>query len=82
MDTGAWSVTAFSAPADAGSIADCAEPCRRMRFTRYVFNMTRNRARPHRALQKDAPLRRAVQRFGSIVAIPVLSGLHHQYVRI
>jgi transposase InsO family protein len=41
-----------------------------------------NRARPHRALQKDAPLRRAVQRFGSIVAIPVLSGLHHQYVRI
>ena len=41
-----------------------------------------NRARPHMALQKDAPLRRAVQRFGSIVAIPVLSGLHHQYVRI
>jgi transposase InsO family protein len=41
-----------------------------------------NRARPHIALQKDAPLRRAVQRFGSIVAIPVLAGLHHQYVRI
>ena len=41
-----------------------------------------NRARPHTALQKDAPLRRAVQRFGSIVAIPVLAGLHHQYVRI
>jgi transposase InsO family protein len=28
-----------------------------------------NRARPHLALQKDAPLRRAVQRVGSIVAI-------------
>jgi transposase InsO family protein len=41
-----------------------------------------NRARPHLALQKDAPLRRAVQRVGSIVAIPVLAGLHHQYVRI
>ena len=41
-----------------------------------------NRARPHLALQKDVPLRRAVQRFGSIVAIPVLAGLHHQYVRI
>ena len=41
-----------------------------------------NRARPHLALQKDAPLRRAVQRLGSIVAISVLAGLHHQYVRI
>ena len=34
------------------------------------------------ALQKDAPLRRAVQRSGAIVAIPVLAGLHHEYVRI
>jgi transposase InsO family protein len=41
-----------------------------------------NRARPHLALQKDAPLRRAVQQVGSIVAIPVLAGLHHQYVRM
>jgi transposase InsO family protein len=41
-----------------------------------------NQTRPHLALQKDAPLKRAVQRFGSIVAIPVLAGLHHQYVRI
>jgi transposase InsO family protein len=41
-----------------------------------------NRARPHLALQKDPPLRRAVHRVGSIVAIPVLAGLHHQYVRI
>jgi hypothetical protein len=41
-----------------------------------------NRARPHLALEKDAPLRRAVQRVGSIVAIPVLAGLHHQYVGV
>jgi transposase InsO family protein len=41
-----------------------------------------NRARPHLALQKDAPSRRAVHRVGSIVAIPILAGLHHQYVRI
>jgi len=41
-----------------------------------------NQTRPHLALQKDAPLRRTVQRIGSIVAIPVLGGLHHQYVRI
>jgi transposase InsO family protein len=41
-----------------------------------------NRARTHLALQKDASLHRAVQRSGVIVAIPILSGLHHQYVRI
>jgi hypothetical protein len=41
-----------------------------------------NQTRPHLALHKDAPLRRVVQRFGSIVAIPVLAGLHHRYVRI
>lgn len=37
-----------------------------------------NQARTHLALQKDAPLRRAVQRSGIIVAIPILAGLHHQ----
>jgi hypothetical protein len=41
-----------------------------------------NEARPHLALQKHSPLGRAVQRVGNIVAIPVLGGLHHQYVRI
>jgi transposase InsO family protein len=41
-----------------------------------------NQARTHLALQKDAPLRRAVQPSGAIVAIPILAGLHHHYVRI
>jgi transposase InsO family protein len=41
-----------------------------------------NQARTHLALQKDAPLHRAVQRSGVIVAIPILGELHHQYVRI
>jgi transposase InsO family protein len=41
-----------------------------------------NQARTHMALQKDAPLQRCVQRSGSIAAIPVLAGLHHQYIRI
>ena len=31
---------------------------------------------------KDAPLGRAVQRCGTIVATPILSGLHHGYARI
>jgi len=41
-----------------------------------------NQARTHLAWGKDAPRGRAVQRSGVIVAIPILSGLHHQYVRI
>jgi Integrase core domain len=41
-----------------------------------------NQARTHLALQKDAPLRRSVQRCGQIIAMPILSGLHHQYVRM
>lgn len=41
-----------------------------------------NHTRPHRSLQKDAPICRAVKRIGDIVTIPILVGLHHQYVRI
>ena len=41
-----------------------------------------NEVRTHLALNKDTPLGRAVQRSGVIVAIPILSGLHHHYVRI
>jgi hypothetical protein len=41
-----------------------------------------NQARTHLALQKDALLWRVVQRCARIVAIPILSGLHHQYVRM
>jgi transposase InsO family protein len=41
-----------------------------------------NQVRTHLALGKDTPLGRAVQRSGVIVAIPVLSGLHHHYVRM
>jgi len=41
-----------------------------------------NQIRTHLALGKNTPLGRAVQRSGAIVAIPILSGLHHHYVRI
>jgi transposase InsO family protein len=41
-----------------------------------------NETRTHLSLDKDAPLPRAVQRCGTIVAMPILSGLHHQYARI
>ena len=40
-----------------------------------------NHVRPHLALAKDAPLGRPVQRFGQVIARPILGGLHHQYCR-
>jgi len=41
-----------------------------------------NDSRTHLSLRKDTPRGRAVQRYGTIVATPVLSGLHHRYARI
>ena len=41
-----------------------------------------NEVRTHLALGKDTPVGRTVQRSGNIIAIPILSGLHHHYVRI
>jgi len=41
-----------------------------------------NRTRTHLSLQRDAPLKRVVQRVGNIIAIPILGGLHHEYARI
>jgi len=39
----------------------------------------------HRAafvVDKDAPLSHTVQRAGRILRLPILGGLHHQYIRI
>src|SRR5260370_12898302 len=41
-----------------------------------------NVVRTHVSLGKDAHCRRPVERFGDIVAYPVLGGLHHRYARI
>ena len=46
------------------------------------YSLYYNEARTHLGLDKDAPLRRAVQRSGSITVTPILSGLHHRYARI
>jgi hypothetical protein len=40
-----------------------------------------NEARTHLSLQKDAPIPRAVQAAGQTFAVPILGGLHHQYIR-
>ena len=44
------------------------------------YSVYYNETRTHLGLGKDAPLGRAV-RSGTVVAIPVLRGLHHRYAR-
>ena len=41
-----------------------------------------NRVRTHLALDKDAHLARRAQAIGSLAAIPLLGGIHHEYVRM
>ena len=55
---------------------------RHLRRILSLYSLYYNETRTHLGLGKDAPLRRSVQRSGTIVAIPILSGLHHRYARI
>jgi transposase InsO family protein len=41
-----------------------------------------NEARTHLSLCKDAPVSREVRAVGPVISVPMLGGLHHQYVRI
>ena len=41
-----------------------------------------NDIRTHRALNKDAPISRPIQRIGTIMSHAILGGLHHHYVRV
>src|SRR2546425_9478710 len=41
-----------------------------------------NDVRTHVSLGKDAPYTRQIERFGDIIAHPILGGLHHRYARI
>ena len=53
-----------------------------LRQTLHSYAAYYNEVRTHLALGKDAPLGRVVQRTGVVVAVPILSGLHHHYVRM
>jgi transposase InsO family protein len=53
-----------------------------LRRTLIEFACYYNRVRTHRALQKDSPVSRPIERFGVIASRPMLGGLHHQYCRI
>jgi transposase InsO family protein len=55
---------------------------RHLRRILTLYSLYYNETRTHLGLGKDTPLRRSVQRSGTIVTIPMLSGLHHSYARI
>jgi hypothetical protein len=40
-----------------------------------------NESRTHLSLKKDAPIPRDAQRVGRVLALPMLGGLHHRFVR-
>jgi transposase InsO family protein len=46
------------------------------------YSVYYNEVRTHLALDKDAPCSRPIERFGDIVAYPILGGLYHRYARI
>ena len=47
-----------------------------------LYALYYNRTRTHLGLDKDTPLGREIQCFGTVTAMPVLFGLHHRYGRI
>ena len=47
-----------------------------------LYSLYYNETRTHLGLGKDTPLPRAIQRSGTIITTPILSGLHHRYARI
>ena len=47
-----------------------------------VYASYYNQVRTHLSLEKDAPDFRGIQKIGRITSIPILGGLHHQYVRL
>jgi len=55
---------------------------RHLRHVLLSYMQYYNRARTHLSLNKDAPVPRAVQTAGRILATPILGGLHNRYVRI
>jgi hypothetical protein len=55
---------------------------RHLRRVLTLYSRYYKETRTHLGLGKDAPLRRAVERSGTIITTPILSGLHHRYARI
>jgi transposase InsO family protein len=55
---------------------------RQLRHLLSSYQRYYNEDRTHLSLQKDAPISRNINRVGRLLTIPILGGLHHQYVRV
>ena len=55
---------------------------RHLRYLLRSYANYYNQNRTHLSLNKDTPTSRAIQSVGRILSLPILGGLHHQYVRI
>jgi len=55
---------------------------RHLRRILTLYSLYYNETRTHLGVGKDAPLRRHIERSGTIVTTPILFGLHHRYARI
>jgi hypothetical protein len=55
---------------------------RHLRGVLTSYSLYYNETRTHQGLGKDTPLGRHIERSGTIMVTPILSGLHHCYARI
>jgi len=55
---------------------------RHLRHLLQSYQRYYNEARTNLSLHKDTPVPRRVQAVGRVISVPILGGLHHQYVRI
>jgi len=46
-----------------------------------AYRSYHNAVRPHLSLNKDSPFHPPIERFGRVISVPLLGGLHHQYCR-
>lgn len=53
-----------------------------LRHLLHSYQRYYNEVRTHLSLCKDAPVPRQAQAVGHVLSVPILGGLHHQYVRI
>jgi hypothetical protein len=55
---------------------------RHLRHLLHSYQRYYNEVRTHLSLCKDAPVSREVRAVGRVLSVPILGGLHHQYVRV
>jgi Integrase core domain len=55
---------------------------RHLRHLLHSYQRYYNEVRTHLSLHKDAPVPREVRAAGRVLSVPILGGLHHQYVRV